>query len=632
MEVSTEIPVSYPSKGTLTSSGIASKSVSNYGSTKHSSATSISVKSLHSISSSNIDNHTKSQTSIQTASDQETIAVQSSQTQKLLENELKFEDQRKLAKLLGEEDEPWYSSALSSKLTIGTYRQDRNTQTESEILELKELISTARMLDKSNDEISNKQNDVNCSIKQYYEQQIAKTSNMIYARVNNALEKMDHIYKEEISHIRRAKRQELDNALSKVKDEYVAYYEAELKKRLKEVSKQGVMMSGDGLAENGNLDDGDLRERLEFVMNENAQLREQLEFNQTPQVIVDTAAADKANAQNKKMQGEMAKVQTELENTRTELVKAKEDLQKLEAAKKKLQAQVKAEQEQNKKLQNQIRDLEKKMAELIEENRKQIERMKKEHSQEIANLNTDWERKIKAQADEYNKQITELKEKALAQITSLEIELTNAEKQNKNLNSKLGMMNKNLQNMHDEKEKATAQARKAENDAAVNNASPPADGDVRAANKRIQELEQALDKSRREFERANRNWEKRFAVLRSSMHEIKNESFIRRRLEHQPMALATAKVQYRSQSQLASNPNFPMRDLPRKDSIKPLTPLRSLNERRSLEMKPDIRPNSARHQAECGSDRFSSDEEEVPDSTTPDADVNFIKMSNSRLS
>ena len=76
---------------------------------------------------------------------------------------------------------------------------------------------------------------------------------------------------------------------------------------------------------------------------------------------------------------------------------------------------------------------------------------------------------------------------------------------------------------------------------------------MRVANQRIAELEKALDKARRELERANRNWEKRFRILRASMHEIKNESFVRRRLEHQPMALHTAKMNYRDRSDIFSH-------------------------------------------------------------------------------
>jgi hypothetical protein len=544
-----------------------------------------------------------SQSMAQTQSIASQNSANSQTSQKLLDSELKYDDQRKLAKLLGEENEQWYSSALSSKLTIGTFRQDRNTQTESEIVDLKELISTARMLDKTTDEIISKQDVVNESIKDYYQQQISKKSSEIYARVNVALEKMEQVYREEIGHIRRAKRQELDNAIGKLREEYETYYEAELRKRLKEVPKLGAPAAGDSLALEGSMHEADWREKLEFVMAENAQLREQLEFNQTPQVIVDTSAADKANAQNKKLQGEMGKMQADLENTKKELVQAKRDLERFEAAKRQLQQQVKAEQEQNKKLQNQIREMEKKIQDLGEEHKKEISKLKKEHSSEISKLNSEWETRMKSQADEYEKKITETKERALAQITSLEIELTNAQNQAQAMNSKLSKMNKNLASMHDEKEKANAMAKKAEADAHATTVSGDSN-DLRAANQRIAELEKSLEKSRREIEKMNRNWEKRFRILRASMHEIKNESFVRRRLEYQPMALHTAKMNYRSHSQMAASPNFPMRDLPRKEPPKPLSPLKQIQALQNSDQLDSTRPNSA-----AGSDRFSSDDE-----------------------
>ena len=86
---------------------------------------------------------------------------------------------------------------------------------------------------------------------------------------------------------------------------------------------------------------------------------------------------------------------------------------------------------------------------------------------------------------------------------------------------------------------------KAEADAQATTSSGDSN-DLRAANQRIAELEKSLEKSRREIEKINRNWEKRFRILRTSMHEIKNESFVRRRLEYQPMALHTAKMNYRA--------------------------------------------------------------------------------------
>ena len=56
------------------------------------------------------------------------------------------------------------------------------------------------------------------------------------------------------------------------------------------------------------------------------------------------------------------------------------------------------------------------------------------------------------------------------------------------------------------------------------------------------QLEEELARARAELGRSNRNWERRFAVLRASLHEIKDEAYIRKRIEVLPMSMHTAKV------------------------------------------------------------------------------------------
>ena len=56
------------------------------------------------------------------------------------------------------------------------------------------------------------------------------------------------------------------------------------------------------------------------------------------------------------------------------------------------------------------------------------------------------------------------------------------------------------------------------------------------------QLEEELARARAELARSNRNWERRFAVLRASLHEIKDEAYIRKRIEVLPMSMHTAKV------------------------------------------------------------------------------------------
>ena len=55
---------------------------------------------------------------------------------------------------------------------------------------------------------------------------------------------------------------------------------------------------------------------------------------------------------------------------------------------------------------------------------------------------------------------------------------------------------------------------------------------------------------------------------------------------------------------MAANPNFPMRDLPRREPPKPLSPLKQIQALQNMDPSDSLRPNSA-----AGSDRFSSDDE-----------------------
>ena len=92
---------------------------------------------------------------------------------------------------------------------------------------------------------------------------------------------MENIYQTEVKNIRQASRQELDNAISTLRDEYIAYYENELRKRLKNNNNTSTDYVMAGAAAQS----AELGEKLTILMQENEQLRQQLEFNSTPQVM-----------------------------------------------------------------------------------------------------------------------------------------------------------------------------------------------------------------------------------------------------------------------------------------------------------------------------------------------------------
>ena len=195
--------------------------------------------------------------------------------EQLLRNELRSDDNDLLSKLLGET--PLYKREIASEQTIGAYIRDNSAQTaETEIFPIKELIKIATTLKQAEADLKGKQDVFNASLQATYNDNVANSANSIYNRTNETLDRMEKYYMESIANIRRASRQELENVVSKLRDEYTAYYEEELRKRLKQTTKtvSYAAFGGDGQSTN----------QLSALMHENEQLRNQLEFNNTPQV------------------------------------------------------------------------------------------------------------------------------------------------------------------------------------------------------------------------------------------------------------------------------------------------------------------------------------------------------------
>merc|ERR1719436_695649 len=81
----------------------------------------------------------------------------------------------------------------------------------------------------------------------------------------------------------------------------------------------------------------------------------------------------------------------------------------------------------------------------------------------------------------------------------------------------------------------------------------------------IQVLKEELSRSQKELEKVNRDWERRFNVLRASLHEIKDESFLRRKIEHQPLAMHTSSFPAHSDSFRLNSKNI-------SDAVSPVLP------------------------------------------------------------
>ena len=98
-----------------------------------------------------------------------------------------------------------------------------------------------------------------------------------------------------------------------------------------------------------------------------------------------------------------------------------------------------------------------------------------------------------------------------------------------------------MQEASEEREKAIKRANQVVNEPKTSLEDQPCTSSV--------QLEKDLAQARAELTRSNKNWERRFGVLRASLHEIKDEAYIRKRIEVLPMSMHTAKVNIRRFSQ-----------------------------------------------------------------------------------
>jgi len=119
----------------------------------------------------------------------------------------------------------------------------------------------------------------------------------------------------------------------------------------------------------------------------------------------------------------------------------------------------------------------------------------------------------------------------------------------------------------------------------------------------IEFLEEELRKTQRELDRSNKNWENRFNVLRASLHEIKDESFLRKRIEQQPLAVHTTQFPGPDQNEVPTPILPPLRPSLAKKSQTPI----------KVELSQELSPRfSEPFTSGSESENEDSDNEEFP--------------------
>ncbi|XP_030057520.1 uncharacterized protein C10orf67 homolog, mitochondrial [Microcaecilia unicolor] len=129
------------------------------------------------------------------------------------------------------------------------------------------------------------------------------------------------------------------------------------------------------------------------------------------------------------------------------------------------------------------------------------------------------------------------------------------------------------------------------------------------------DMTKLIDSLRYQLELNNRTWEKKFAILKQSLHAIKDEMFLRQSLQRQPAHISRISINYAVDGPLGAVPGRRVSDVIRNHALIPNMPLPQIGEQpvsqveRTETQGDDSLAES--NLADTGSDKFTGDDSQV---------------------
>eukprot|EP00058_Branchiostoma_floridae_P001401 XP_002586889.1 hypothetical protein BRAFLDRAFT_129914 [Branchiostoma floridae] len=204
---------------------------------------------------------------------------------------------------------------------------------------------------------------------------------------------------------------------------------------------------------------------------------------------------------------------------------------------KELQAQIQRNESIIQMLQMQLKEYQenadvKVLRQQIEELRAQMESDKATNRRMLEKQRLDLERQM-------HEQVKNAKSSALSQAQQLAREAEEAEKQR-------------LREMEAQKRRQQELMAKQEASMASNSS---AEEEVKRLKKLEMKQAEEIARLKKDLDRTNRTWEKKFAILKQSLHALKDESYIRQTLQKQAATLHHATIAYNTDTQPSAPPS-----------------------------------------------------------------------------
>ena len=408
---------------------------------------------------------------------------------------------------LGDEYEKSLRPSIADRLNIGFLASDCSTQTDvTEIPDIKQMTSTVSSLVAEMASLKRDFDFTKQVLKASFDQKLQDKSFELYSKLNDRLMELKSVHEERVQVVRRSFKQQLQDALVKMASHYKKYYEDKLAGKLSSSSNKKSKAKIASL-------EMELRTSQSLVQMLQTQLDEaRLELQAKPikETIIDTSELDAALDQNKELQVEIMRLGDKNEELNLKIQTQNEKIAELQGDLKEIRTEMENERKAKRRMSTQIDDAKKKMdAERLEAMRL-LEEQKQAMEKDMADKLAEKEARAADSARENQRQLADMEEvlsrRMAEERRKYEVKISQLieENQRKSL----------LMESTTEMERVIEQQKQ----------------DILVLRQRLVKMQ--------------KQWEKKFSILRASMHALKDEAYIRMQLQKQSASLKYASVSY----------------------------------------------------------------------------------------
>lgn len=468
-----------------------------------------------------------------------------------------------------------YQPSISDQVKVGFFSCDRYAQTEeTDILNLSDAISNLIYLNKEMDDVKYDLKFTKNSTNSRFDTELVNKSIEIYAFINKKIWDLKNDQEENLKRIRRAYNTKLANAVIKIsasfEEEYAQKKAHSAENRvnltqtyvlkIKDLERQVAELEW-GVSEARRLADENLALVDEKHREEVANLEEEKRLAHEQEAVL-VKKIEKLEENMALKDEETEHLHTDITSLETEVQTHKETNQELTKQFEEFKRTSESEKKKIKlEFEKQRVALETKMHEKLKESREQIvNAAKQELASQKANQEQDRQRLLDEQkallAEQDKEKQRLLAEQEAKQKSDLDRQEQLLAKQQKEKEEDMARLNKEkteqeeaLRKSLKDNEKAMAEAanQERERDMLMKSAknSRPEDIDmILKLRTSEQYLKSDIARLNREIARTNETWEKKFDILKHSLHAIKDEMYLRQNLQKSSVNLAYASIAY----------------------------------------------------------------------------------------